>query len=66
MFAGVPGKSADAGAWMLACSLEHAAAAEHEVSAVACDIWKCFDQVVRELAATSAILSGAPMPVVGA
>eukprot|EP00969_Alexandrium_andersonii_P240922 10635957-Alexandrium_andersonii.AAC.1 len=51
---------------MLSRALEHASAESVDASAVACDIWKCVDQVVRELVATTADLSGALMQVVGA
>eukprot|EP00969_Alexandrium_andersonii_P290371 12834387-Alexandrium_andersonii.AAC.1 len=66
MFAGVPSQGASAASWLLARTMEEASIAGGGVTAMATDIYKCFDQVVRELVCVVALWTGCPPAIVSA
>ena len=65
MFAGVPGAGADMATWLFARHLEESSLRGQHVSAMAVDIYKCFDQIVRQLVVCTAARAGCPLEVVG-
>eukprot|EP00969_Alexandrium_andersonii_P069882 3084560-Alexandrium_andersonii.AAC.1 len=61
LFAGVPGGGAGVAVWLFGRTLETARLENSHACAMATDIYKCFDQVIRELVLSVACYMGCPM-----
>eukprot|EP00969_Alexandrium_andersonii_P241142 10646484-Alexandrium_andersonii.AAC.1 len=66
MFGGVRGRSAEQAAWHLSAQLELSRARGQHMSASTVDVFKCFDQVSRELVVRLACVAGAPPAIMHA
>lgn len=66
MIAGVGGRGAEDGCYTSAVLLEEAELQGHDLTDVAADVFKCFDQLVRETINQLAALAGMPERVLDA
>ena len=66
MFAGVPGHAAEDAWWIMSLVMESVLLSSQWVGGAAVDIFKCFDQLPRELVAKVLILAGMPRKIVDA
>ena len=60
LYGGIKGRSADSASWLLALDVELGMATDTPVSAMATDIYKCFDQMSRQVILLVAARAGAP------
>ena len=66
MYAGVPGQGAEDAWWLTSLLLEHADLVGKKLTAAGVDLYKCFDQINRTLAAMQLLAAGMPAGIVRA